>query len=282
MEQTDRRKTSSHIIKYDLHIHSNISDGTLLPYEIVEMSQKKGLNGISITDHDDISIDNISAYSEKHELKYIYGIEFSTDRTNLHILGYNLDIGSSELISYLNFEKFEREKAIEKMCKKTFQYGIPVDFEELKSLDTRSLGRPHLAKLMIEKGYVDNIYEAFQKYLKDDRPIFVDYKKYNYMDILDIIIKSNGISVIAHPGMLRLNVFQSFIYKAIKNGLRGIEVYYPRHNEKHVKYFKEIAKEYNLIITGGSDFHGAIKPDINIGDEGISQEEFEKFILLSD
>ena len=102
------------------------------------------------------------------------------------------------------------------------------------------------------------------KYLKNDRPIFVDYKKFNYLKILDIIQKSNGIAVLAHPGMLKHSIFQSVLYKSIKNGLQGIEVYYPRHTIKQSNYLKEIAKEYNLIITGGSDFHGVIKPDIDI------------------
>ncbi len=280
METTDRTKPGRQIIEYDLHIHSSISDGTFTPYEIIDLSQKQGLKGISITDHDDISINHILDYAKKHGLEYIYGIEFSTSITNLHIIGYNPDINSSELNNYLDSQKSEREKAIQKMCEKTAQHGIPVDFEELKKIKTRSLGRPHLAQLMIEKGYVQDIYEAFQKYLKNNKPIFVDYNKYKYEDILNIILKSNGIPVFAHPGMLRQDLFQSIIYKAIKNGLKGIEVYYPRHSEKQIQYFKKFAEEYNLIITGGSDFHGDIKPDINIGDAGILQEAFEKFKQL--
>ncbi len=279
MEGADKKDPPGHIIEYDLHIHSNISDGTFSPYEAIELSQKKGLKGISITDHDDISINNIKDHAEKHDLEYIYGIEFSTDTANLHILGYNLDTESAELKTFLDNEKSKREEAIKEMCKKTAEHGIPIEFEELKKIKTRSLGRPHLAQIMIEKGYVSNLYEAFQKYLKNSKPIFVDYEKHNYKYILDIIIKSNGIPILAHPGMLRNEFFQFFINKAIKNGLMGIEAYYPRHSEKQVSYFKKIAKENDLVITGGSDFHGVIKPDINIGDAGISREEFKKFKL---
>ena len=280
MASADRRESFKRVVEYDLHIHSNISDGTFFPYEIINLAHRQKLKGISITDHDDISINNILDYAGKCELKYIYGIEFSTNIANLHIIGYNLDIKSPELKNYLDFQKSEREKAIQKMCKKTVQHGIPVDFEELKNMKTRSLGRPHLARLMVEKGYVANIYEAFQKYLRNNKPVFVDYKKIKYMDILNIILKSNGIPVLAHPGMLSQDVFQSVVYEAIKNGLKGIEVYYPRHSEKQTQYLKKMSEEYNLIITGGSDFHGDIKPDINIGDAGISQEEFEKFRQL--
>jgi len=105
--------------------------------------------------------------------------------------------------------------------------------------------------------------------------VFVDYNKCSYIDILNLILKCNGIPVLAHPGMLKTSLFHSVIYNAIKNGLRGIEVYYPRHTSQQTEYFKKIAVEYNLIITGGSDYHGDIKRDINIGDAGINQKEFD-------
>lgn len=271
---------SSHIIEYDLHIHSTISDGTLTPYEIIDESVKKKLKGISITDHDDFNVNNIKEYALEKGLKYIYGIEFSTDINNLHIIAYNPDFSNPKLNEYINFQKEEREKALKSMCEKTIKHGIPVYFEELTRFNTRSLGRPHLAQIMMEKGYVANFYEAFHKYLKTDKPIYVDYKKYNYLKILDLILKSNGIPIFAHPGMIRENVFQSVIYNAVKNGLRGLEAYYPRHNKYQLEYLKSIAKKYNLVLTGGSDFHGIIKPDIKIGDAGISQKEFDALVKL--
>ncbi len=277
MDQSTPDK-SIHTIDYDLHIHSTISDGTLTPYEIIDLAVKKNLKGICITDHDDICHDHIKEYAEKKGIKYIYGMEFSTDISNLHIIGYNLDINNPSLKKYINFQKAERENAIRAMCKKSVKYNVPIHFGELKKFNTRSLGRPHLAELMIEKGYVNNFYEAFQKYLKTDKPVFVDYKKYPFIDILKIIYESNGIAVWAHPGMIKHNIFQSNLNSMIKNGLNGLEIYYPRHSKKQVEYFKDIAKANNLLITGGSDFHGSTKPDIKLGCTGVSEEEYEDLI----
>lgn len=265
-------------IEYDLHIHSNISDGTFSPYQIIDKAKKLGLKGISITDHDDISLDHISNYAKEKGLNYIYGIEFSTDISNLHILGYDLDLNNPLLNEFLQSQKAEREIALRKMCENTKKHGVPVEFSELKNIKTKSLGRPHLAQIMIEKGYVSNFYEAFQKYLRTDKPIFVDYKKYSYKYIMEIIVQCKGLAVFAHPGMLKNNIFQSIIYDAIKLGLNGMEVYYPRHSKEQIKYLIKIAKEYNLLITGGSDFHGENKPDIHIGDAGISQDQYNELI----
>ncbi len=276
MEST--KTNTDNIVKYDLHIHSSISDGTFTPYEIIEIAIKNNLKGISITDHDDISIDSIDEYAKKNNLIYIYGIEFSTEIPNLHIIGYNLDLDSPPLKHYLEEQKFERIKAIKEMCRKTQKMGVPVYFEELQEINTKSFGRPHLADAMVKKGYAHSVYDAFQRYLRNDRPIFVDYKKHPYREILNLIHKSNGFSVLAHPAMLKQNLFQSIILSSLKNNLKGIEVYYPRHNESQKKQLKKIASDNNLIITGGSDFHGSIKPDIELGVAGLNEEEFEKFL----
>ncbi|MBU1078121.1 MAG: PHP domain-containing protein [Spirochaetes bacterium] len=277
MESAAENGRKGHIISYDLHIHSNISDGTFSPYEIIDQSLKKGLKGISITDHDDIDHNHIDEAAREKGLKYIYGMEFSTDTNNLHIIGYNLDIENLRLKEYIDFQKNEREKALRKMCKKTVECGIPIQFKELKKFNTRSLGRPHMAAIMMEKGYVENFYEAFSKYLRNDKSVFVDYEKYHFLEIIDIILESNGTPILAHPGMLRDDVFQSIFKNALKRGLAGLEAYYPRHSIRQTKTLIEIAKKNGLVITGGSDFHGETKPDIKIGDAGISEEEFEKF-----
>jgi len=265
-------------ISYDLHIHSNLSDGTFTPIEIINLAKKTSLKGISITDHDVIPDKKIFSYAQNNKIEYIYGIEFSTNITNLHILGYNIDINSKYILNYIAEQKKEREIALQKMCEKTKKYGIPIFFEELKEKIKFSMpGRPHLAELMVEKGYVNNIYEAFKKYLKSNKPIYVDYPKKNFSMIIDIILKRNGFPVLAHPGILPLEKFTSLFPKILKQGLKGLEVFYSRHTVAQTKYFLRIAKEYNLIITGGSDFHGEIKPDIKLGSAGLSEDYFKIF-----
>lgn len=265
------------MIEYDLHIHSTVSDGTLTPYEIIDRAAALGLKGIAITDHDDISTDHIGDYACRKGIDYFYGIEFSTNIPNLHILAYGLDLKAPLLREYLKDQKQEREKAIRAMCKKAQKMGLVIDFNELKESNTRSFGRPHLADLMVKKGYTRDVYEAFQKYLKNGRPVFVDYRKFSFRKILEIITQCNGLPVLAHPAMLRGDLFHSVFSEAMKHGLKGLEVYYPRHTREQKKHLKRLAGEHGLMITGGSDFHGAIKPDIEMGNAGLNREEFLAF-----
>ncbi len=268
----------NHKIEFDLHTHSTVSDGTLSPYEIIDLAYDAGLQGVAITDHDNICSEDIASYAQKKNITLIQGIEFSTDIVNLHIIGYNLNINCKVLQDYINNQKLERERALREMCERTEKYNVPVAYEELQRYTSnKTIGRPHLAAIMVEKGYVKNIYQAFHKYLRYDRPVFVDYKKYNFKRILNIILECNGTPVLAHPGMLYKNTFKKIIFDAVKNGLKGIEIYYPRHSYKQTYEFYKLAKENNLLITGGSDFHGIIKPDIKLGAAGINKSEFEEF-----
>jgi predicted metal-dependent phosphoesterase TrpH len=264
-------------IKFDLHIHSNLSDGTLTPYEIIKIAKEQNLNGISITDHDEFVEDNISEFANKNEILYINGIEFSTNITNLHILCYSFE-RNKKLEEFLKFQREERKKAFIKMCDKAKKMNIKLDYEECSKLlnSGKVLGRPHLAKMMFDNGYVKSVYEAFKKYLFTNGPLFVDYKKLHYKEIINLTKDIKGISVIAHPGLIKNSKKEELILDCIKNGINGIEVFYPRHNINQVKYFYKLANDFNLLIFGGSDFHGENKPDIKLGQSGLTEEEFAK------
>lgn len=263
-------------ILYDLHIHSSYSDGTYSPYEVVELAKKSGLKGISITDHDEFIEDEIENFSNKNGIFILNGIEFSTTITNLHIIAYNFDKDNRKLREFLNFQREERKKAFIKMCKKAKNFNMNIEIEEcFKKFDqNRILGRPHLAQIMVEKGYVKNIYEAFKKYLYTGGPLFVDYKKLHYREILNLINEIKGISVLAHPALIKSKNIEKIISDCIKMGLDGIEVFYPRHNLYQTQFFYKMANDFNLLITGGSDFHGSNKPDIMLGSAGLTEEEF--------
>ncbi len=279
--ENSKKFLETHKIEYDLHTHSTISDGTFSPEEIISSAAKIGLKGISITDHDNFYEIDLTEFAKEKNIIYIKGVEFSTDITNLHILGYNINYNCKEFQDYISNQKLERELALKKMCEKSKEYNIPVDFEELKEFsNNKTLGRPHLAAIMVKKGYVKNIYHAFSKYLKYNKPIFVDYKKFNFKKIINIILNCNGIPVLAHPGMLKENIFKKIFMDAVKSGLKGIEAYYTRHSYNQTLYFLELAKKFNLIVTGGSDFHGDVKPDIKLGQAGINEEEFQRFSKL--
>jgi len=264
------------IIKYDLHIHSTISDGTCSPYEIIEIAKNKNLKGISITDHDEYVEDNIYEYAKEKGIIFIPAIEFSTKFTNVHIIGYNLNWQDEKLENFLKHQREERKKAIIKMCEKGKRMGLPISFEEIiENINTtKSIGRPHIANILVKKGYVKNIYEAFKKYLYTGGPIFEDYKKYHYSEIINLIEQANGVSVLAHPGLIPYNIQERVIIDCIKYGIKGIEVFYPRHSYNQIERFYSLAQKYGLFIFGGSDFHGEVKPDIQLGDAGLTEDEF--------
>ncbi len=263
-------------VRYDLHIHSTVSDGTYSPYEIVEIAKEKELAGISITDHDEFVEDTIAEYAKKMGLIFIPAIEFSTKFINVHIIGYNLNWRNERLQSFLKHQRAERRKAIIKMCEKSKRIGVPVDFDEIieNGQDVKSIGRPHIANILVKKGYVKDVYEAFRKYLYTGGPLFEDYKKYHYKEIIKLIKDAGGISVLAHPGLIHSDIQEIILNECIKYGINGIEVFYPRHSHNQIEKFQSIAQKYELFITGGSDFHGEVKPDIQIGDAGLTDEEF--------
>ncbi len=269
---------SNRKIKFDLHIHSTVSDGTLTPYQIIDLAVEKGLKGISITDHDEFAEDSIKEYADEKNIILISGIEFSTLFTNVHILGYNLNWHNSNLQSFLMEQRDERKEAVIRMCEKSKKLGVPVDFDEIVNSNEGniSIGRPHIAKILVKKGYVKNIYEAFKKYLYTDGPIFSDYKKYTHREIINLILEADGIPVLAHPGMISYEIQDKIVQECIKYNIMGLEVYYKRHSFNQIEEFYNLALTNDLLITGGSDFHGDIKPDIKLGDAGLTEDEFAK------
>ncbi|MBN1898862.1 MAG: PHP domain-containing protein [Spirochaetes bacterium] len=263
-------------IKADLHIHSTLSDGTYTPYEIIDLSSKQGLMAISITDHDDFSEDSLAAYAQKKDIIFIPAIEFSTKFTNVHILGYDLDWEKEQLKNFLTHQKKERKKAVLKMCEKSKDKGLPVSAEEIleKTREAKSIGRPHLADIMVKKGYVKNLYEAFKKYLYTGGPLFEDYEKYHHKEIIQLIKNCHGLAVLAHPGLIPRYTQDCTVEEIIDCGLDGLEVYYPRHTSSQINQFLTLCKKHDLGVTGGSDFHGEVKPDIKMGQAGLTAEEF--------
>ena len=235
-----------------------------------------GLRGISITDHDAILSDEDINYGRNVGLKIIPGIEFSTLYHNVHIIGYGLSSTNSDLIRFISIECEKRKIACQKMCERTFKFNIPVSFEEVlkeKNNIEGALGRPHIAAVMLKKGYVKTSYEAFGKWLGKGRSIYVGYDKFEHSEIVKKIIGWNGIPVIAHFGLVHN---EKVFYDCLSAGLQGIEVYYPRHTSEQTQHLLELANKNNLLITGGSDFHGVLKPDIRLGDAGLKEADFLK------
>ncbi len=259
------------IMCVDLHIHTTFSDGTKTPKEVVKIAKKKRLIAISITDHDEIKGNKEAIeVGSKEGIEVIPGVEISTEYEgkSVHILGYCIDYEDSNLEKSLSVLQRARRERNPKIVEKLRSFGFEITYEEIvKEAGGGQIGRPHFAKLLVKKGYVKDIDEAFDLYLRKGGPAYVEKFHFLPEQAIDMIIKSGGIPVLAHPKTIGLKDDELFnmIKQFVSFGLRGIEVYYPEHTEHDVFTYKEIAKTFGLIETGGSDFHGDNKPGVEIG-----------------
>lgn len=272
------------MVDYDLHIHTTASDGILSPDNIFKIAIDKDLKGISVTDHDTVdALSECDLIASNMGMDFIPGIEISTDYKNyeIHILGYFIDYNDKKLLSFLDWLQQTREDRNRKMIELLIKLGYNVSYEEILkniSVHNKSVGRPHIARLLIEKGYFRSINEVFSQLLGNDKPAYVNRLKISIEDAVSIITNSKGIPIIAHPlindKFNENNDFEDFIKLCIEFGIKGIEVFHTKHNEGQEQYLFELAKKYKLAITGGSDCHGElIEGQYLLGSKGITSRE---------
>lgn len=257
----------------DLHTHTTYSDGELTPDELIKEAIKKDIKILAITDHDTIEeLNKITYKSDK--INIIKGIELSAkvDFGTMHILGLDIDKDNKDLnkkLIELKDNSINSVLSVIEQLKK--HYNIYFTYEEIKELVNynHNLGRPDIARLLIRKGYVSSVKEAFDKYLIDAYNKSKATKKgISYQECIELILKSNGIPVLAHPKTLKLSDKELlYLLKDMINcGLMGIEVYHSSHNKEDIEKYLKLANELNLLISGGSDYHGInTKPDIELG-----------------
>ena len=284
-------KNSEKII--DMHTHTNYSDGELSPQELIRLAIDKKIETLAITDHNTIeglkTIDRKSEIIKKSGIRVINGIELSAKSNGgrMHILGYGIDLNSELLnkkMSDLKDISINSVLSIMEQIKR--DYRIRFGYDDIKELvnANHNLGRPDLAKLCIKYGYASTVEEAFNKYLIEayNKTRKTD-NKLQYEECLELIIKSGGIPVLAHPKSLELREkeFLVLLKDMISCGLKGIEVYHSSHTKEEMEYYLEIANKYNLLISGGSDFHGkTVKPDIGLGSGKNNNIKIKKLSLL--
>lgn len=242
----------------DLHVHSTASDGHYSPYELAKMAQRKGLQYLAITDHDTTAgLEQLENMKEPRLLEIIPGIELSTEYEGheIHILGYSLDYNNTKLQDTLKTLAVARRERVYRIVKKLQEAGFMITIEDIKThaVDAVSLGRPHVALALLEKGLVSSISEAFEKLLTKGRPGYVARYRILPQEAISLIIGAGGYPVLAHPGS---GFDLKLLPILIKEGLLGLEVFYPQHNLEMQEYYYQIAQINNLLITGGSDFHG--------------------------
>ena len=259
----------------DLHIHTYFSDGVFSPEKVVKYSKEKGLSAIAITDHDCCSgVAPAIKAGEALGLEVIPGVELSAElgKENIHILGYFINWQDTTFINNLEEISKSRVERAKKILKKLKEYKIDISENELFEFSgPGSVGRLHIARLLLKKGYISYIEEAFRNYIGDNGPCYVKNFKLSPKEAIDMIKGVGGVTVLAHPKTINV---KEFLNK--NDGLQGVEVYHPNHTTKDEAEFKKLAREYNLLMTGGSDFHGVGKKEILIGSVKVPYELVEK------
>ncbi len=247
-------------MKIDLHIHTTYSDGVLSPEELVDSAIEVGLTTISITDHD-----NVLGYyaAKKHiedsqkQLEIIPGIEINTfyKKQEIHVLGYFMDLDNPDFQAMIEKQRKARKTQAQEIAKRLQKIGINVTYEDIKKcvIQKGSIGRPHIAKSIMQKGTVSSVTEAYSKYINDSSKVYVQRKTVTPHEAVETIYDAGGIPVIAHP--CDIENAQELIEELISYGLRGIEAYHRKHTPAMIEYFCSLAEKYDLIVTGGSDFH---------------------------
>jgi len=267
----------------DLHCHTTASDGLLSPTELVQLAAKLGLKGIGITDHDTIQgWKEAEEAGANYQIRILKGIELSTNWNGkeVHILGYEMDSSSNYLSEKLRVLRNARKNRMVEILDRLKGLGINISVDEVQQYaQGESIGRPHIARILIERGYVRNIREGFDHYIGMGAPAYVPRYKLTPEEGIHLIRKAHGVAVLAHPGVHRL---VEGIPAWVKVGLQGIEVVHSQHNLDDEKRYHEIAQEYRLLITGGSDFHGeGCKPGVNLGGWGVSLDVIQQILDLA-
>ncbi len=252
-------------MKADLHIHTTASDGTYMPQEIVKKAYQDGLSAIAITDHD--TFDGIEAAKQaeqKINIEVIPGIEMTTydQGKEIHILGYFPNLLYQPLVKLLDKIKADKVLRIEKMIAKLQEMGLSIQFSEvMEEAGGENPGRPHIARVLIQKGYIQSFSEAFERYIGNQCTAFVSRDYLPTQLAIEYLIQAKAIPVLAHPQM---QVSSQQVDEFIKYGLKGIEVFHPKHTNQMKEYYLAFALKKKLIITGGSDFHGDSEQVLNI------------------
>ena len=262
----------------DLHVHTKASDGLYSPADIVKMAVSAGVSVLGIADHDTVNgIDAALAAASEKGLELIPGVEINSYNgdAEYHILGYFIDHKSSELRGVLEELRAARIQRMHRIVSKLGMIGITVEPPEILALaESGTVGRPHIARALVRKGYASSIREAFDRYIGEGKPAYAPRSKLTPVEAIKIITRAGGLAALAHPGLWRAD---ELIPQLAAWGVVGIEVYSPDHTAKQVARYHDIARSLGLIALGGSDFHGWGDPAGNkIGMAATPPEEFAR------
>ncbi len=261
----------------DLHCHSNCSDGSLSPEELINHAIEIGLNGLSITDHDTVdAYKDAMNFAARHQFNLIPGVEFSASHKghSVHILGYAFHLGHPSLISFCERHSIRRRDRNREIIGKLNKLEIKITEEDLFSVAKipRSIGRPHIAQVMLAKGYVETAQEAFRRYLGEGKLAYAPGQLFSIEETLGVIHEAHGLAVIAHPHLIN---HQKVFRDLLEMNFDGIECFYSRFQQVQNERWVQIAQKKGWLMTGGSDFHGEIKPAVHLGCSWVDETTFQ-------
>ena len=253
----------------DLHTHSTFSDGTFTPLQLVKYAEEKGLKAFAITDHD--TTEGIKeAKSIETNVEVISGVEISTryDKKEIHIVGLYINENDADLNKQLKYYREKRVTRNFEILEKLNSLGVDITIDDVKESCTGDvISRAHIAKALVSKGFVGSYTEAFDRYLGDNKCAYVPRETLNYEESMELITKAGGVPVLAHPLLYKMSDtnLENMMVKLRQKGLKAVEVYYSTHSNSDTQHVMAMANRVGLIYSGGSDFHGATKPKIDMG-----------------
>lgn len=257
----------------DLHCHSTCSDGTSSPLELIDLAIENGLSGLSITDHDTINAYSTALpYAKEKNFPLLPGVEFSCIHRDesVHILGYAFNLSDGPLAAFCNKHKERRQQRSLLILEKLAQNQMPIS---INTDNLESIGRPHLAMEMIKQGYVNSMEEAFKKHLGEGCPSYVPGDAFSVEESIEVIHAAGGVAVIAHPHLINQS---QIVTDLLSMPFDGIEAYYAKFSPHQEKPWVKIGKHRDWTLTGGSDFHGTVKPHIPLGCSWVGEETFNQ------
>ena len=250
----------------DLHVHTDYSDGSLPPREVVRLAKKAGFRAIGIADHDEVGgVTEAIWAGHSHDLEIVPAVELTSgcNGKEIHLLGYLVDHHNRNLRENLKHFRYERFKRMEKMIIKLKELGLKINLEAVRRIAGHgSLGRLHLARTLFQQKIVGTVQEAFDIYIGVGRPAYVEKPRLDVSKAIELITSTGGIPVLAHPKLAHAD---NAIPELVGLGIRGIEVFYTKHTPEDVEKYLAIASKHNLLVTGGSDCHGEIKDTMLLG-----------------
>lgn len=269
------------LFKADMHCHSNFSDGISTPFELITLSHQLSLQGLSITDHDSIMSyqdPNLFSWANRHQVHLCPGVELSstTKGKSIHVLAYAFPLPNPILQELcIQYQKNRNHRNIA-ILHRLEKIGLYIAKEELTAIFPFSvIGRPHIGKVLVKKGYIDTVQKAFKQFLGEKGSCYVPLESPSTQEVIDIIHKAEGKAFLAHPHLIK---HKSILRNLLTLPFDGIECYYARFPNEHIQYWKRVAKERNMLISGGSDYHGLTVEHNLLGSSWVNEEDFSRII----